>query len=195
MEVAANESTPPELLTLMTLDPSGEVRGEVEENPNCPPAALQFLADLESARDPETPKEDLVRWSQAPEGVLRYHVARNPGIDDSLLESLTQQLDVEGLSGPIAWGLAENPSTPAGVLLRLTESDAFDSTYGLSIAWAVALHPNSSAEVLAKLTNRQLPGVQEAVALHPNSSAEVLAKLSDCDLLGVQEALASRFGR
>ena len=38
VDVAGNESTPPELLNLMTRDPSADVRGEVQENPNCPPA-------------------------------------------------------------------------------------------------------------------------------------------------------------
>jgi hypothetical protein len=163
MGVAANESTPPELLELMTRDPSGEVRGEVEDNPNCPPAALQFLADLEAACDPETPKEHLLRWAKAPEDLLRYHVASNPGIDESLMELLTELLTVEGLSGPIARGLVHNPNTPVNVLTQLAESEAFDSMNGNSVAAAVAVHPNSSAEVLAKLSNCNLPGVQEAL--------------------------------
>ena len=168
MEVALNEAAHPDLLGLMTRDQSEDVRADVKTNPNCPPAALQFLSDLEAARDPETPKEHLLRWSKAPENLLRYHVAINPGIDGDFFELLNEQLKVEGVSGPIAWGLAHNPATPANLLIQLAESDAFDFMNGDSIA--------------------------EAVALHPNSSAEVLAKLSDCDLPGVQEALASRSG-
>ena len=159
-----------EVLSLVSIDKSPDVREKVSQNPNTPIEILIRLASDENqwvrnnaAENPNMPIGILTRLaSNEDEGVRRY-VAKNPSTPIEILTLLASDEDVG-----VRKHVGKNPNTPIEILTRLASDESSD------VGEYVAQNPNTPIEILTRLANSGYEHITAAVAKNPNASIELL---------------------
>lgn len=192
--LASYENVPMEYIIKLAAS-HNQVRATVADRPDCPPHILvQFVTDSDEgvrravAGNSATPLSAAIVLADDPEKWVRWHLARRTDLSDidGLIEKLSQ--DPESL---VRSGIAQNPSTPAEVLLSF-ESDKdygvrydlwknFSLTDELKAAFVLAglAPPESQVEVDHYLKTGVLP--ESADGMH------TLAQFRDLSLAQLRE--------
>ncbi|WP_017721968.1 hypothetical protein [Kamptonema formosum] len=141
LQVAQWPETPAVVLSQLAGDLELPVRLAVKSNPNCPPALMELV-----------------------EG--QHAVAADRNADAEELAMLG-----ESRWAWVRLAVAQNPATPADMLLQLAGDPVFE------IQLAVVKNPQTPASVLAVLAEHPEKAVQEAVAEHRHATEEILHRL------------------
>ena len=202
-DVAANPSTPADVLLGLAASRSARVRFQVASNPSTPPAALASLtSDAETsvvwrvAGSPLTPPEALAELATSTRFYLPRILAGNPSTPPEVLAGFENADDFA-----VRWALAKNPSTPTAILDRLVADPDF------GVRWGVAANPSAidvsslvddaeqpvrrvlalraEPSLLAELAQDPDEDVRLEVAANPATPPEALAALSEGDDWGI----------
>ncbi|HEY9860440.1 MAG TPA: HEAT repeat domain-containing protein [Candidatus Obscuribacterales bacterium] len=160
--------TPVQVLEVLALDESEQVRAFVAENPH-------------------TPIEVLVKLANDPSRTVKVKVASNPNTPTTILTRLGLEEDIYDV---------RNPNTPGVVLAEAVNT--IPRRYGYKAHEVLAnflKHPvqgsQMPASTLEQLANHNSNSVRYRVAQHPNTSASTLEKLSRDDYVPTVRAVAS----
>ncbi len=212
-ELAANVSTPPDVLEQIYGRSNVYIRTAVVAHAACPRSVVQ-LAARESevsvlrylARDSRLDLQILARLAFHADAAVRRGAAGNRTLSAALVEHLVEDesaavrrviaaredLPLNGMirlaSDADSWvrrWLGRNPSIPHSLLLQLAQDAEAE------VRRAVARNPACRPSLLEQLAGDAEAWVRAGVAYQPNATAEQLRRLADDDSVDVQSGVAS----
>jgi 3-methyladenine DNA glycosylase AlkC len=142
--LSSNQSTPSDLLGLLSRDPNSEIRRNVGYNMHTPSEALYHLA------------RDTMR-------IVREAVARNSEASLEVLNHLARDREKY-----VRQAVAENLEAPPEVLSSLS----LDSYWWIRLL--VAKHPSTPLDILTRLTTDRDLSVRKELASNPSVSRDIL---------------------
>lgn len=166
--LAANESCPQNLLSMLASDTSASVRAAVAGNVASPEAALHQLAEdwntlviWKLAANPQTPTDVLERLAAVGDVTIRVLVAGNPRTPSQCLRTLLTDTDIR-----VRLSAADNASAPDGLLQALSTEARRDPAPENRRALARATHVDP--EVLTALAQDSELMVRATLAANPS---------------------------
>lgn len=202
-ELARDEETAPEVLTVLAGDRSDNIRGDVARNPSTPAAALDRLADDLNpdvvgsvAENPHTPAGTLQRLADENEAVA-LAALRNPSVPPALLDLVTRA-DPRNASFAIA---AANPSLSRPTIERLLNSTDASRRVGalrnpallpadlddgcadedIAVRMSAAANPSIGRAQIERLLRDDDLAVRSSVVANPSFPKELLELIVDDD--------------
>ena len=148
LEIAGNETTPADVLSVLADFQDLDLRLAVASNPNVDSDTLMLLSNSDS-------------------GILPAVVAASKNLPEFIVNACLSDADKK-----IRQFAASNPSVPCPMLEDLAESDDAWLRLGASE------NPNSTIEILKSLSEDEHMPIRASVAVHPNTSADILAVLA-----------------
>ncbi len=182
--VASHPNLDHQTLKVMATDKTASVRTNAGRNPSISRDLLWSLARDESPRvrravasGDEVPKELQLLMAKDPDRIVRFWVSRHTVVSPEAMELLIADEELHVI-------LAEHPSTPHDLLMRLASSE--DEW----LRGCVAENPLAPREVLEELSVDECKTVRKAVANNPATSIESLVQLATDEDLEVRVAVA-----
>ncbi|BDA69925.1 hypothetical protein CAL7716_040910 [Calothrix sp. PCC 7716] len=192
VEIAKNSNTPVDILTSLAQDNDRNVKVTALSNPNFPSTVLsQIMPQIQDEKEIEQilrgqsgtgkrnshiPTDVLERLSQHPKDTIRYLVANYNIASATTLERLA--VDKYEL---VRKNVAENPSTPANVLIEMARRDELVTNTGCyhSISNKIAMRKDAPPEALEFIARKPVSPVRAVVAANVNTPSSALEWLAE----------------
>lgn len=184
--IGINNSTSPEMLNILSKNPSFSVRRSVARNVSADPATLNLLAhdsDLHVrvalAKNPFIPIESMYILAKDLSPSIQYALAGNKNLPPDILNILSMSNDKD-----IVRQVAENVNTSNETLRRLVAESHY---YNIEIS----MNANLSSELLKILSEDYSSDVRYGIAIHEKTTADILMALSSDPVADIRFAVCS----
>ncbi|MBI5634357.1 MAG: hypothetical protein HZA15_12865 [Nitrospirae bacterium] len=178
--IAKCSGTPPEVLSLLSDDPSAKVLQWILLNENAPLKLKKKVSQiLLKSMQAQNMHDQLIELADSRDVEMRTELARRNVSDGSILEKLSDDWDED-----VRRAVAENKNITPDTLKKLSTDK---SQYVRQI---VAENRKTPLDILEKLSADSIENVREEVARNKKTPSEILRKLSNDNSQFVRQTVA-----